>query len=136
MRDFSFYGHQFTWKRSKGTLGWVEAKLDRVLILDTWGELFNQAKASSLTVLTSDHLLIHMQILPDIFPKPNSIFKFKNLWPRESICRDIMVESWGNTQGMPLLDIVRSCGKVIWNWGRESNIGSATPIPPCSSSPK
>lgn len=90
-----------------------------MLISDAWGEMFNQAVACSVTVPTSDHLPIHMQMLPNFFPKSKSRFRFENLWLRESICRDIMVERWGNTQGMSLFDRIGTCSKAIWNWGRK-----------------
>lgn len=33
LRDFPFAGHQYTWEKSRGKEGWVEEKLDRVLVI-------------------------------------------------------------------------------------------------------
>lgn len=68
LQDFAFDGYQFTWERSKGTPLWVEAKLDRILASDSWCALFNNAKASSVTAPKSDHMPLHLQILPPPTP--------------------------------------------------------------------
>ncbi|XP_031099776.1 uncharacterized protein LOC116003973 [Ipomoea triloba] len=97
LRDFGFNGYQFTWERSKGTPQWVEAKLDRILNTDSWCDLFPNAKAESITTARSDHMPLHLQILPPDTPNPKSGFRFENLWLREAHCREIMIESWSKT---------------------------------------
>nr|GMD10744.1 uncharacterized protein LOC109167502 [Ipomoea batatas] len=66
LRGFGFEGYQFTWERSKGKPNWVEAKLDRVLVSGSWSEQFKQAKTSSIAAVMSDHMPIHLQILPHL----------------------------------------------------------------------
>nr|GMD80243.1 uncharacterized protein LOC109167502 [Ipomoea batatas] len=74
-----------------------------------------RARASSITVPRSDHLSLHLQILPPPIPNPRSQFRFENLWLREYLCREVMLESWARTQGLPLMDRLGRCGKSIWN---------------------
>lgn len=118
LRDFGFNGYQFTWERSKGTPQWVEAKLDRILNTDSWCDLFPNAKAESITTARSDHMPLHLQILPPDIPNPKSVFRFENLWLREAHCREIMIESWSKTYGQTLMERVGCCGKAIWIWGK------------------
>lgn len=56
LSNFNFSGHQFTWEKSRGKPEWIQAKLDRILVLDTWRDFFGGAQASSLVTSRSDHL--------------------------------------------------------------------------------
>lgn len=53
-----------------------------------------------------------------MIPTGNSRFRFENMWLRESIRRDIMIESWESTQGQDLMTRIGRCGKAIWDWGK------------------
>ncbi|XP_062112653.1 uncharacterized protein LOC133823820 [Humulus lupulus] len=53
--DIDLIGHPFTWERGRGTLHWVEARLDRALATDSWLNLFPGAKLLNTEVTTSDH---------------------------------------------------------------------------------
>lgn len=118
LKDLGFDGYQYTWERSRGTPNWVEAKLDRVLASDSWSEQFNEARAASVIATKSDHLPIHLQIFSIDSRKYKTRFRFENLWLKESLCREVMIQSWTNTQGQHLLDRIGRCGKAIWNWGK------------------
>nr|GMD75268.1 uncharacterized protein LOC109167502 [Ipomoea batatas] len=119
LKDFAFDGHQFTWERSKGTHFWIEAKLDMILVTDSWCDLFSNAKACSVTTPKSDHMPLHLQILPPPIPNPKPRFRFENLWLRDAHCRDVMIESWSKTHGQNLMERVGRCSKAIWLWGKE-----------------
>ncbi|XP_031099760.1 uncharacterized protein LOC116003956 [Ipomoea triloba] len=118
LSDFSFEGYQFTWERSKDTPNWVEAKLDKILTSDSWNDLFMHAKASSVIAPKSDLLPLHLHMYQAINQKPKGRFRFENLWLKESLCRDVMIECWSNSYGYPLIDRVGRCGKAIWDWGK------------------
>lgn len=81
---------------------------------DSWCDIFQNARANSLTSAKSDHMPLLLQILPPITPNPKAGFRFENLWLREAHYRDIMIESWSKTHGQSLMDRVGSCGKAIW----------------------
>nr|GMD33051.1 uncharacterized protein LOC109167502 [Ipomoea batatas] len=66
----------------------------------------------------SDHMPLHLQILPPNIPNPKASFRFESLWLREAHCRNIMVECWSRTSGQSLMDRVGSCSKAIWIWGK------------------
>ncbi|XP_031116528.1 uncharacterized protein LOC116020187 [Ipomoea triloba] len=99
LKDFAFEGYQYTWERCKGSPNWVEAKLDRILISDSWGDLFSNARASSITTPKSDHMSLHLQILPPPMPSPRIRHRFENLWLRDAHCWEIMIESWSKSHG-------------------------------------
>nr|GMC56053.1 uncharacterized protein LOC109167502 [Ipomoea batatas]GMD54443.1 uncharacterized protein LOC109167502 [Ipomoea batatas]GMD95045.1 uncharacterized protein LOC109167502 [Ipomoea batatas]GME06571.1 uncharacterized protein LOC109167502 [Ipomoea batatas]GME14246.1 uncharacterized protein LOC109167502 [Ipomoea batatas] len=116
---YAFDGYQYIWERSKGTPLWVEAKLDRILVSDSWCAQFNSAKACSVTTPKSDHMLFHLQILQPPVPNPKIRHRFENLWLREAHCREIMLDTWSKSQSQNLMDRVGRCGKAIWIWGKE-----------------
>ena len=37
----SLIGHPYTWKRGRGTLHWVEEKLDKAMVTKRWWDLFH-----------------------------------------------------------------------------------------------
>nr|GLL33564.1 uncharacterized protein LOC109167502 [Ipomoea trifida] len=96
----------------------IENAANGLVISEQKRKRAENAKACSITAAMSDHLPIHLQILPSNTFRPKSRFRFENLWLRESICRDIMIESWVNHRGQSLIDRIGTCGKAIWNWGR------------------
>nr|GMD63873.1 uncharacterized protein LOC109179326 [Ipomoea batatas] len=49
-------GHKFTWERGRGTPQWVEERLNRILVSQSWLNLFDRAVAESCATLVSDHL--------------------------------------------------------------------------------
>lgn len=49
LMNFPFDGYQFTWGWGRGTLAWVEEKLDRILVIDRWVESYGDVKAWSIT---------------------------------------------------------------------------------------
>lgn len=53
--DMNLTGYPFTWERGYGTDNWVEVRLDRALVTDTFLNLFNAAKLINMEVTTSDH---------------------------------------------------------------------------------
>nr|GME06049.1 uncharacterized protein LOC109151131 [Ipomoea batatas] len=97
-------------------LTFVDPKRKR--IVDSWCSLFPNAKANSLLAAKSDHMPLHLQLLPQLLPNSRANFRFESLWLRESHCRNIMLECWSRTQGQSLMDRVGSCGKAIWIWGK------------------
>ncbi|XP_019172068.1 PREDICTED: uncharacterized protein LOC109167502 [Ipomoea nil] len=118
LKDYAFDGYQFTWERSKGTPTWIEAKLDRILVTDSWCEMFTSAKACSVTTPKSDHMPLHLQILPPPIHNPSIRYRFENLWLREAHCREVMIDSWSKSHGQDLMNRVGRCGKAIWIWGK------------------
>lgn len=52
--DLGFEGEQFTWEKSRGTINWVQERLDRGLATQEWKDLFPDAVVKVVEVSTSD----------------------------------------------------------------------------------
>nr|GMD02284.1 uncharacterized protein LOC109184133 isoform X2 [Ipomoea batatas] len=76
------------------------------------------AKAVSIVASKSDHMPLYLELQPHSFVRHKGRFRFENMWLRDSMCREIMIESWSRTTGQHLLDRVERGGKAIWNWGK------------------
>lgn len=118
MRDLEFEGCQFTWERSRGTVDWVREKLDRILVTDSWLDIFGGAKASSIEAPVSDHLPLVLWPTPTERCKKRRSFKFENSWIRERQCREIVQNTWASTRGMHISNRLNICSNEIWIWGK------------------
>lgn len=81
--DLRLEGHQFTWEKSRGTSNWVEEKLDRILVSESWLNLFGEARGTTLEATQSDHLPIILHVEATNRYNVTSRFKFENLWLQE-----------------------------------------------------
>ncbi|KAK1373387.1 hypothetical protein POM88_029580 [Heracleum sosnowskyi] len=53
--DMEIVDHQYTWERGRGTMEWMEVRLDRALLSTTWMANFLEAKLYNLEGTSSDH---------------------------------------------------------------------------------
>lgn len=96
---------------------WIEVKLDHVIASDEWIELFGNARSTTLEA-SRDHLPILLRLNVVDVRRMRRRAKFENLWLRESLCREVVIQSWNNSKGLDLLTRVERCGKAMWNWGK------------------
>lgn len=61
LTDLGMSGYPFTWGRGRGTLSWVEERLDRAVGSIQWCALYNQARVSSIGVVSSDHSALYLE---------------------------------------------------------------------------
>ncbi|XP_024041771.1 uncharacterized protein LOC112098974 [Citrus clementina] len=115
--DLGMEGYQFTWERGRGTSKWVEERLDRVLANRAWCSLFPTAKVWSLEASCFDHLPIFLDPKPSTPIPRHNLFRFENLWMRESEYEDIIGRSWSSTAGLPIQQKLNVCGVDLLNWG-------------------
>ncbi|KAI3457760.1 hypothetical protein Pfo_014423 [Paulownia fortunei] len=95
--DAGYEGSNFTWTNHK-----VWKRLDRILYLDDWLNLFNTTRVSHLPRIWSNHspLLISMNITS---VKPVTSFRFLRMWARHHAFKEAVNVSWQHltdTQGM------------------------------------
>ena len=62
--DLGMDDYQYTWERFRGTVDWVEERLDRALAFSAWISLFPRARELSLEAMCSDHLPISLDPFP------------------------------------------------------------------------
>ncbi|KAK1362169.1 hypothetical protein POM88_046643 [Heracleum sosnowskyi] len=83
--DMPLIGYPFTWERCRGTENWVEVRLDRALVSESFLHLFKGAKLINLEVSTSDHC--HILLEPDDCSSVRTVkpFRFENAWLRSRV---------------------------------------------------
>ncbi|CAH9078478.1 unnamed protein product [Cuscuta europaea] len=117
LRNFSFQGCQFTWERRRGTPNLVEEKLDKILVSESWLDVFGATVTESLEGAPSEHLALYIKLLPTQNFCRRRNFKFENVWLREADCREIVARSWGLGRNSDIMEQVFSCNKAVGEWG-------------------
>ncbi|XP_050217745.1 uncharacterized protein LOC126668598 [Mercurialis annua] len=97
--DIGAKGHKFTWERGRGTNGWIEERLDRVLCNNDWKEMFSSAEVCNLSVSTSDH----KPILTTLARRLNCRMKKR-------------FKSWGGLPGDSLSVCISKTSKALESW--------------------
>lgn len=90
----------------------MEEKLNRVLVSESWLNIFGEAKAAFVEPLLSDHLPLVLWPKLTKETRYKKSFKFENLWLQEDRCREIVVKSWENSHGLDIMDRIAQCGGV------------------------
>lgn len=131
LRDFNFDGSQYTWEKARGKPDWTKEKLDRILVSDSWLDVFNGATTTSFEAPSSDHLPLALwPVAVDPRYKRKS-FKFENIWVKEAQCRVIIQNSWNLTKGLPLTNRLEICSHEIWKWGKKRTRNFQSEIDNC-----
>ncbi|KAK1401084.1 Endonuclease/exonuclease/phosphatase family protein [Heracleum sosnowskyi] len=86
LMDMNLTGHQFTWERGRGTENWMEVRLDRALMTDTWLTMFPVATLYNLEGSESDHSPLLLVPKRNENRKAYSRFRFENAWLSEPMC--------------------------------------------------
>ncbi|KAH9670971.1 reverse transcriptase domain-containing protein [Citrus sinensis] len=115
--DLGVTGYQFTWERARGTDKWVEERLDRALVSESWLHRFNEAKVFSLESTCSDHLPILLELQPTGPVSRNKRFRFENVWLREIDCCEVVRNNWLSPTGSSIQQKILSCGAALMDWG-------------------
>lgn len=136
--DLGFVGNKYTWCNNHMDESWTRLRLDRGIATDSWRNLFSEAKIFNLLTVASDHIpiiislpwllchvLAHFKSGPRNVEDPNSpekrIFRFENLWAKESGCKEIISKFWarkdrnGSMGGSPVSsvpDYLQSTGPI------------------------
>ncbi|XP_019189731.1 PREDICTED: uncharacterized protein LOC109184143 [Ipomoea nil] len=121
LRDHWFKGYQFTWEKGRGTSHWIREKLDRIMVNNTWLDLFEGANAESFEAPASDHIPIAIWPSPASRSRKRRCFKFENYWLKETRCREIVHQSWSNSQGLQISSRFEICSYENWKWGIDYN---------------
>ena len=83
LSDLGYVGYAYTWERGRGTTRWVEERLDRALVSTGWKHLFNQSHLIHLSVSTSDHLPVLLELRKFVPRQSLRRFKYENSWSLE-----------------------------------------------------
>ncbi|XP_015385121.1 uncharacterized protein LOC107176741 [Citrus sinensis] len=110
-------GYQYTWERSRGTVDWVEERLDRALASSAWISLFPKARVLSLEAMCSDHLPIFLDPFPQTHYPRLKRFRFEKVWLREQDCVEVVTKSWELTAWLSIQSKLSFCGSELMRWG-------------------
>jgi len=55
-------GYQFTWEKGRGTEGWIEERLDKVLATDSWCSMQVMSSVENIRARSSDHSMLFIGI--------------------------------------------------------------------------
>ncbi|XP_074369753.1 uncharacterized protein LOC141711250 [Apium graveolens] len=115
--EISSSGSAYTWERSRGTVRWIQEKLDRGLANHEWRNMFSTAEVRVLEVSTSDHLPLYLELNRTMYTPKVRCFKFENVWIREDECKKVIQESWGYVEGRSIMEKMEYCCLKLEEWG-------------------
>ncbi|KAK6149930.1 hypothetical protein DH2020_017455 [Rehmannia glutinosa] len=115
--DLGMSGYQFTWERGRGSINWVEERLDRGFATQNWCALFPNFRVLNLVASYSDHSPIFLELGGIYRIKKIRKFHFENSCLLEKDCKRVVEMGWnrgiqGNLQGR-----IETCGTDLFKWG-------------------
>lgn len=87
-------GYPYTWERGHGTEEWIEIRLDRVLVSNSFLQFFVDARLINMEISTRDHSPILFMTRTISHTYNIKDFLFENAWLREPTCRRIVEDIW------------------------------------------
>ncbi|XP_019150538.1 PREDICTED: uncharacterized protein LOC109147330 [Ipomoea nil] len=105
-------GYQFTWEKGKGTTGWIEERLDKVLATNECCGIVTGARVSNLVTRTSDHSAIFLAIRdPGIRGGGGRRrFQFEMAWLYDEGFRAVVAKSWEEERSQGTRNCIEHCG--------------------------
>ncbi|XP_060969468.1 uncharacterized protein LOC133036755 [Cannabis sativa] len=119
LHDLELYGYPYTWERSRGKPEWVEVRIDRALVNQSWLGFFPLAKLFNLEVSTSDHTPLNLVLVNEVVVARNHVLRFENAWLKEPLFFEIVKSCWGNDASSGIMAKVKNCGEVLGRWGKD-----------------
>ncbi|XP_019151047.1 PREDICTED: uncharacterized protein LOC109147845 [Ipomoea nil] len=112
-------GYPYTWEKGKGTVNWIEERLDKVLVTDGWRNVVPHAKVTNLRTRKSDHSAIFCGINEEV--RVNGArrrgFRFEMAWLYDEGCRGVVEQAWDEGRGQGLQECIQYCGNRLTRWG-------------------
>ncbi|XP_019189526.1 PREDICTED: uncharacterized protein LOC109183953 [Ipomoea nil] len=112
-------GYPYTWDKGKGTVKWLEERLDKVLVTEEWRNMVARARVSNLRTRKSEHSALFLGIHESLGrngPGKRG-FRFELAWLYDEGCRDVVEQSWQEGQGQGLQSCIEYCGSRLTRWG-------------------
>lgn len=100
VRDLGYKGSPFTWQRGNTLLTLIRERLDRMMVMEEWFDLFPSWEVIHLPRYRSDHSpLLSKTGVNDTSRKGNKLFKFEALWLSKEECGKIVEDAWKGDVG-------------------------------------
>uniref|UniRef100_A0A803PNG6 RNase H type-1 domain-containing protein n=1 Tax=Cannabis sativa TaxID=3483 RepID=A0A803PNG6_CANSA len=117
--DMDLFGYPFTWERGRGSSEWVEVRIDRALVSQTWLHLFPSGKLWNLEATTSDHSPLNLVLSHSAGAVKVRVFRFENSWLKEPLCFKIIEDVWSSNSGSHVSDKIKFCSDALLIWGKD-----------------
>ncbi|XP_030505125.2 uncharacterized protein LOC115720103 [Cannabis sativa] len=119
LEDLDLLGYPFTWERGRGTGEWVEVRLDRAMITNSWRILLPEATLTNSEASTSDHCPLFLEpIVRTSFRTPRR-FRFENAWLSEPMCYQLVKDCWETQSNASTSGKISLCADGLARWGKE-----------------
>ncbi|KAK9140402.1 hypothetical protein Scep_010083 [Stephania cephalantha] len=111
-------GYNYTWERGRCTPRFIEERLDRAMVSDSWLSLHPNATLRNLTAPTSDHSPILLNLTEPLHLNRPYHFRFENAWLKEKGATDLITNSWGSAHEIDIRGKLNNCALALRTWGK------------------
>ncbi|KAH7864775.1 hypothetical protein Vadar_033674 [Vaccinium darrowii] len=129
--DLGFSDYPFTWRNNREGEGFIQERLDRVLVSPSRRTRFSHARVEHLDAIGSDHsaLLLHLHGTYSQFRAP---FRFDARWAQEEDIGSVIQHAWNTqVQGSHFFNVhqkIKACRVSIQNWKKRKRLNSGQKI--------
>lgn len=102
LMDLDLIGHQFTWEKGRGSVNWIEVRLDRAMVNTSWWSAFQLAQLFNLEITLSDHCPILLQPKNFQLSSAQRRFRFENAWLTDPKCLELVKSNWSSNASMSI----------------------------------
>ncbi|XP_031254340.1 uncharacterized protein LOC116112330 [Pistacia vera] len=127
LSEIPFNGDFFTW--NNGREGWyfTKEKLDKDFGNEAWFELFSDCIVNSLSVSSSDHKLIFIQIRGELETeiKKHRPFRYEAAWDNRAECGELIQREWlcnlnPNSSLPSAMEGLQRCKEKLSTWSKST----------------
>lgn len=108
LQDLGYEGCKYTWSNGRGGQENIQCRLDLGLAIVSLINRFPTLNLAYLPYFGSDHLVVRIELDPPSPVNPRKkvrLFRFEEVWARDSRCEEIIRELWTKTSSYVLCKI-------------------------------
>ncbi|XP_074265507.1 uncharacterized protein LOC141587943 [Silene latifolia] len=118
LRNLSYEGYEFTYDNGQFGDANRQCRLDRAMVIGSWGDIFPYAKLLHLNREWSDHAHIKVMLNARDMEEVNGRgrqFRFEEVWIGEAGCEEVIERAWLGDEGN-VLDTIGRCAAELQAW--------------------
>lgn len=99
LQDLGFEGYPYMWSNGRSKEANIQCMLDRVMETMDLIEAYSPIRVQHLQRYGSDHaaIIFEMNIIVGEIPrKPEYLFRFEEVWAKDSICEHVVHQCWNS----------------------------------------